>query len=87
MIPKLQAAIQGKELVPVKAEDIGVEAVDDYTVRISLTQPTPYFTGLLAHPFFRFVPRKTIEKYGNQWTDPAHIVTCGPFKLKVVASI
>ncbi len=80
--PKLQAAIQGKELVKVKGEDIGVEAVDDYTVRISLTQPTPYFTGLLAHPFFRFVPRKVVERYGNQWTDPAHIVTCGPFKLK-----
>jgi oligopeptide transport system substrate-binding protein len=59
-----------------------VEAVDDYTVRISLGQPAPYFTGLLAHPLFRFVPRKTVEKYGNQWTDPAHIVTCGPFKLK-----
>ena len=80
--PKLQAAIQGKEFVKVKGEDIGVEAVDDYTIRISLRQPTPYFTGLLAHPFFRFVPRKAIEKYGDQWTDPAHIVTCGPFKLK-----
>jgi oligopeptide transport system substrate-binding protein len=80
--PKLQAAIAGKELVKVKGEDIGVEAVDDYTVRISLTQPTPYFTGLLAHQFFRFVPRQAVEKYGNQWTDPAHIVTCGPFKLK-----
>ena len=80
--PKLQAALAGKELVKVKAEDIGVEAVDDYTVRISLSQPAPYFTGLLAHPFFRMVPRKVIEKYGRQWTDPSHIVSCGPFKLK-----
>ncbi len=80
--PKLQTAIQGKEFVKVKAEDMGVEAVDDYTIRIYLTQPTPYFTGLLAHQFFRVVPRKTIEKYGNQWTDPAHLVSCGPFKLK-----
>jgi oligopeptide transport system substrate-binding protein len=80
--PKLQAALAGKELVKVKAEDIGVEAVDDYTVRISLSQPAPYFTGLLAHPFFRLVPRKVIEKYGRQWTEPSHIVSCGPFKLK-----
>ena len=80
--PKLQAALAGKELVKVKAEDVGVEAVDDYTVRISLSQPAPYFTGLLAHPFFRFVPRKVIEKHGRKWTDPAHIVGCGPFKLK-----
>jgi ABC-type oligopeptide transport system substrate-binding subunit len=78
----LQTAVAGKELVKVSAEDIGYEAVDDYTVRISLSQPAPYFPGLLAHQLFRVVPRKVIEKYGQQWTDPAHIVTSGPFKLK-----
>ncbi len=80
--PKLQAAVVGKELVRVKGEDVGVEAIDDYTVRISLNQPAPYFSGIAAHQVFRLVPRKVIEKYGAQWTDPAHIVTCGPFKLK-----
>jgi len=80
--PKLQAAVQGKEFVPVSAEDIGVEAIDDYTVRISLSQPAPYFSGLVAHQLFRLAPRKVIEQYGDKWTDPEHIVTCGPFKLK-----
>ena len=80
--PKLQAAVQDMEFVPVSAEDIGVEAVDDYTVRISLSQPAPYFLDLLGHQLFRIVPRKIIEKYGEQWTEPEHIVTCGPFKLK-----
>lgn len=81
-IPKLQGLVAGKEFVSVKAEDVGVEAVDDYTVRISLSQPAPYFTGLLALPFFRLVPRNTIEKYGRQWTELSNIVSCGPFKLK-----
>ncbi|HEV7796593.1 MAG TPA: peptide ABC transporter substrate-binding protein, partial [Pyrinomonadaceae bacterium] len=80
--PKLQAALQGKTFVEVKGEDIGVEAVDDYTVRISLSQPAAYFLGLIAHQLFRLTPRKVIEQYGDAWTDPAHIVTCGPFKLK-----
>jgi oligopeptide transport system substrate-binding protein len=80
--PKLKAAVAGKELVKVTAEDIGVEAVDDYTVRITLTQPGPYFIGLLAHQLFRFVPRQVIEKYGDRWTDLAHIITSGAFKLK-----
>jgi len=80
--PKLKAAIAGKELVPVKAEDIGIEAVDKYVVRVSLVQPAPFFLGLLAHQLFRLVPHKVVEQYGEQWTDPAHIVTCGPFKLK-----
>lgn len=80
--PKLKAAVAGKEFVPIKAEDIGVEAIDNYTVRISLVQPAPFFVGLLAHQVFRIVPRKIVEKYGSAWTQPQNIVTCGPFKVK-----
>jgi oligopeptide transport system substrate-binding protein len=79
---KLKQAVQGKEFVPVKAEDIGVEAIDDYTIRICLVQSGPFFAGLLAHQLFRFVPRKAIEQWKEHWTDPAHIITCGPFKMK-----
>jgi len=79
---KIKTAVAGMELVPAKAEDVGVEAVDQYTVRISLTQPAPFFMGLLAHQVFRITPRKAIEQYRDRWTEPAHIVTCGPFKVK-----
>lgn len=80
---KLKAAVAGKELVPVTGADIGVEAIDNYTLRISLVQQAPFFLGLLAHQVFRLVPRKTIEQHGDFWTRPEHIVTCGPFKLKL----
>jgi len=80
--PKLQAAVSGKDFVPVSAEDVGIEAVDDYTLRISLAQSAPFFLGLLAHQFFRVVPRRVIEQYGVHWTDPAHIVTSGAFRVK-----
>lgn len=81
--PKLKAAITDKEFVPVKAEDIGLEAVDDYTVRITLTQSAPFFLGMLAHQFFKVVPRQAIEKHGKvNWTQPGNIVSSGPFKLK-----
>lgn len=79
---KLKAGIEGKELVPVKAEDLGVEAVDNYTFRISLVQQAPFFLGLLAHQLFRLVPRKVIEKHGDFWTRAENIVTCGPFRLR-----
>ncbi|HEY0428478.1 MAG TPA: ABC transporter substrate-binding protein [Pyrinomonadaceae bacterium] len=70
-------------LVPVKAEDIGVEAVDDYTLRVKLYQPAPFFLGLLAHQLFRVLHQPTIEKYGANWTKPENIVTSGSFKLSV----
>ena len=79
--PKLKAAVEGKEIVPVRAEDIGLEAIDDHTVRIKLYQPAPYFVGLLGHQFFRIVPQKVIEKFGDKWSRPENIVTSGSFKV------
>src|SRR6266446_5263607 len=77
--PKLKAVMAGKQLVPVKAEDVGVEAVDDYTLRISLTQQAPFFISLMPHQFFRVIHQKTIEKFGNAWTQPRNIVSSGSF--------
>ena len=79
--PKLKTALEGKELLPVKAEDLGLEAVDDYTFRVKLYQPAPFFLGLLAHQLFRVVPQKTIEQFKDNWTKPQNIVTSGAFKL------
>jgi oligopeptide transport system substrate-binding protein len=80
--PKLKAAVEGKRFVRVRADDIGVEAVDDYTLRISLAQPAPFFLSLMPHQFFRVIHQKTIEQFGPGWTNPQHIVTSGPFKLE-----
>lgn len=80
--PKLKDAIAGKELVPVEAKDLGVEAIDDYTLRVTLRQPAPFFLGLMAHQFFRVVPKKAIEEYGEAWTQSGHIISSGPFRLK-----
>ena len=78
---KLASLIEGKELVPVKEEDIGVEAVDDYTLRFTLRQPTPYFLGLAQHQFFRVLHEKTVERYGVNWTKAGNIVCSGSHML------
>jgi oligopeptide transport system substrate-binding protein len=78
---KLAALIEGKEFVPVKEEDIGVEAVDDYTVRFTLKQSTPYFLGLTQHQFFRVIPEKTVERFGVAWSKPGNIVCSGSHML------
>ena len=64
-----------------KAEDVGITAVDDRTVKYTLAQPVPFFPGLVAHQFFRPVPRKAVDAYGQAWTQPQHIVTSGAFTL------
>lgn len=60
---------------------VGVKAVDDYTLEVHLTSPQPWFPRLVTHRVFVAVHRPTIEKYGEAWDDPEHIVTNGPFKL------
>ena len=79
--PKLKAMIDGKQFVPVRAEDVGVEAVDDYTLRISLGQAAPFFLSLMPHQFFRVIHQKTVETFGAAWTLEQNIVTSGPFTL------
>src|SRR6185369_15723487 len=81
--PKLKAAVAGAEFVPIKGEDIGVEAIDDFTLRITLRQSAPFFLGLLGHQFFKVIPEHVVEKFGKDWIRPEHIVTSGPFRLKV----
>ena len=64
-----------------KAEDVGIEAPDDHTLRVKLKQPTPYFDKLIAASIFRPVPQKTIESFISDWIKPQNIVTSGAFKL------
>jgi oligopeptide transport system substrate-binding protein len=80
--PKLKEAIQGKELVPIKGEDIGVEAIDAHTLRVSLSQSAPFFVKLLPHTVFRAVPQKVVEQYKDAWATPGHMISSGPYRLK-----
>lgn len=67
---------------------VGVEALDDHTLRLTLAAPTPYLLALLAHQAWFPVHPNTILKYGQadergtRWTRPEHFVGNGPFTLK-----
>ncbi len=65
------------------AAKVGVEAPDKYTLKVTLTSAQPWFIQQVAHHSFLAVNRKAVEKWGNKWTEPGHIVTDGPFKLAV----
>lgn len=63
------------------ADEVGVNAVDDRTLEVTLTSPQPWFTQQLAHHSFLAVHRPTVEQFGDKWTEAANIVTNGPFLL------
>ncbi|MGD8996839.1 MAG: peptide ABC transporter substrate-binding protein [Anaerolineae bacterium] len=62
-------------------ETVGVKAVDDYTLEVTLSAPTSYFETVL--PFSTFYPVRldVIEEHGDQWTEPGNYVSSGAYLL------
>lgn len=77
-IANIDDIIAGKKPVT----DLGVKAIDANTFEVTLSEPVPYFYKLLVHPSVSPVPKSSVEKFGEKWTQPANIVTNGAYKLK-----
>ena len=60
---------------------VGVKAADDYTLRVTLENPTPFFLELCSFSTLYPVHKATVEKYGDDWIKPGHIVSNGPYNL------
>ncbi len=61
---------------------LGVVAVDPVTLRITLVEPRAAFRNLLADPQLMPLHRATVERWGDAWTRPEHIVSNGPYVMK-----
>ena len=67
---------------------VGVKALGDYVLQVTLTEPIPYFLQLLDHYSTYPVHRATVEKFGKadqrgtRWTFEGNIVGNGAFQLK-----
>ncbi|MCK8063770.1 MULTISPECIES: peptide ABC transporter substrate-binding protein [Vibrio] len=76
-IENSQAIMKGEA----EPESLGVKALDEKTFQVTLEEPIPFFTKLLSHPVLAPVHKATVEKHGNRWTQPEHIVTNGAFTV------
>lgn len=68
---------------------VGVTAVDDFTLKITLRGPVPFLPEITKHYTWYPVPKHIVLQYGkintafsSQWTRPGNLVSNGPFKLK-----
>jgi len=62
-------------------EQVGVTVLDNTHLQITLQRADANLLSVLAMWVARPMPQSTIEAWGGLWTDPAHIVTSGPYRL------
>jgi oligopeptide transport system substrate-binding protein len=61
--------------------ELGVKALDAHTLQVTLSEPNAYLLKQLVHFPVLPVNRKVVEQYGKNWTQPAHFVGNGAFRL------
>lgn len=64
------------------AEELAISLLDQFTMQITLTGPTPYFLGLLAHPVAYPVNQGNVEAFGDEFSKPGNLVSNGAYVLK-----
>lgn len=76
-VENAQDIIEGKKA----PSTLSVEAKDDHTFVIHLTNPVPYAVGLTNHFALLPVNKKAIEKFGDKWVRKGNLVGNGAYTL------
>ena len=62
--------------------ELGVRAVDKYTLEVKTVAPTPFLPELLSNTQFAPVDKSVVEKHAKDWTKPGNMVGNGAYVLK-----
>lgn len=66
---------------PMAPDQLGMKAIDDKTLEITLERATPYFLELLAHQTALPVDPASVDKYGENFVKPGNMVSDGAYML------
>lgn len=61
---------------------IGVHAKGPHTLEVELERPVVFFPMITTFICTFPMRKDVVEKWGDDWTEPGRIVTCGPYRLK-----
>lgn len=65
-----------------KPDELGIEAVNDHEIKITLDNAIPYMDSLLAFPTFFPLNQKAVEEFGNDFSNTSEkAIYNGPFVL------
>ncbi|QDP41636.1 peptide ABC transporter substrate-binding protein [Radiobacillus deserti] len=63
-------------------EDVGVEAVDEKTFKVTLSSPTGFFLNIISNPAFFPINKEVAEENPEWFAEADTFVANGPFKLE-----
>ncbi|MEM9081347.1 MAG: peptide ABC transporter substrate-binding protein [Verrucomicrobiota bacterium] len=70
-------------------EQVGVHAINDYTLQVDLRGPVPFLPEITKHQTWYPVPKHIVLRHGkintafaSPWTKQGNMVSNGPFQLK-----
>ena len=66
----------------VTVDDLGVVALDDWTVQFTLETPAAFFPAVAGMWVAHAMPQWAIEEHGDKWTEAGLIVTNGPYAVE-----
>jgi oligopeptide transport system substrate-binding protein len=76
------AGIEPAKQVLLDFDEVGIKALDDYTIEMQLEEPTPFWLELLNYHALLPMNQKVLETYGTpDWTKEGNIVSNGPYKI------
>ncbi|MFC4558174.1 peptide ABC transporter substrate-binding protein [Virgibacillus kekensis] len=65
-----------------QVEKLGIKAVDEKTIEVTLESPIPYFASLMAFNKFGPINKSFYEEQGENFAkEPENLLTIGPYKL------
>lgn len=73
-----QEVIDGK----LPTDQLGVKAIDDKTLEITLSEPVPYLPDAMIHTSVKPVNQKVVEANGERWAAVGTFVGNGPYTLE-----
>ena len=62
-------------------DTLGVKAIDDKTLEVTLNAPTPYFLEMLTHQAAYPVNKKNIDQFAADFIKPGNLVSNGAYTL------
>ncbi|AJE48880.1 peptide ABC transporter substrate-binding protein [Celeribacter indicus] len=75
---KNASAVTAGEVEP---SELGVTALDDHTLEVTIATPLPYFPQMLVHGSTFPVRQDVIEEHGQNWTRPGNLIGNGAYTL------